>query len=116
MTDDRYVRWSAMRTQALNDPEEAERLRVAAKDLERVVSDPGWEYVHRWLATEQQKTLNYLLRQPGNDRADTYALKKAHAAGYCEAMEHAFRTPGAILGIAMQVAEAYQRAAEAAEE
>jgi hypothetical protein len=112
--EERYVRWAPLRTAALRDPEEAARLRAAAKDLQRVVSDAGWAYVHRWLATEQQKTLTYLLRSPGDDRADTYALKKAHAAGYAEGLRHAFTTPHAILAQAEQVARDQQRAAELA--
>lgn len=81
-----------------------------------MVADPGWRLVQRWLATEQQKILSYLLRAPGNDRADTYALKRAHAAGVLEGLKHAFDTPQAVLEIARQVAEQKQRDAETAEQ
>lgn len=110
------ARWAPLRIAAAKDPEEAERLRVAAKSLERLVSDPGLQMVQRWLFAEQQKTLSYLLRQPGNDRADTYALKRAHAAGVAEGLRHAIETPKAVLEIARQVAEQQQRLAELAEQ
>jgi hypothetical protein len=110
MSGDNLARWASLRGA---DPD---ALRAASKDLAQVLSGPGWQFVHRWLASQQQTTLNYLLRQPGNDRADTYALKKAHAAGYLEGLQHAYETPQAVLEIAKQVAERQQQAAEAAEE
>lgn len=81
-----------------------------------MVSGPGWQYIMRWLASHQRATLSYLLRPPGNDRADTYALKKAHAAGFLDAVEHIASTPDAIRKIAKKVELAQQLAAEAAEE
>lgn len=110
------ARWSPLRVAALKNPEEAERLRVAATSLQRLVSDPGLQMVQRWLLVEQQKALTYLLQKPGDDRADTYALKRAHASGVAEGLRHAIETPRAVLEIARQVAEQQQRDAEMAEQ
>lgn len=114
---DNLAWWATVRTEALKEPAEAERLRGAAKSLQRLVPDPGWVYVQRWLATKQREALGKILSEPPTDvRADAYALKKAYHSGFLDGLQKAFDTPEAILKIAKQVELAKQQAAEAAEE
>lgn len=87
---------------------------MGAKDLEQFLQGPGWQVVQRWLASEQQKALAYLIDRPGQDRADQYALKRAHASGVLQGLKLAYDTPRAVLEISRQVSEQQQRAAEMA--
>lgn len=117
MSEGSLAWWAPLRTQALSSTEEAERLRVASKGLERMVSDPAWLYVQRWLATKQREALGKILGEPAADaRADAYALKKAYHSGFLEGLQKAFDTPEAVREIAKQVELAKQQAAEAAGE
>jgi hypothetical protein len=93
-----------------------DELRVARKHVEALVESPGWRFIHRVLASQQQAQLKLALAQPARgESADTYALRRADTAGMLRGLQYAYDAPQAVLAIAERVMAREQQAAEAAE-
>jgi hypothetical protein len=103
--------WAQLRDQKTLAPED---LRAAHKHLTEIQDHPGLKFIQWWLAGQHRAHVDLILRQPSDDRADTYALKRAHLAGFAAGLQHAMATPNAVLHIAEQEMERQQRAAEQA--
>jgi hypothetical protein len=106
--------WGSWRVR--NNPDatgaDLDRLRIAGKHCEELVATQGWQVLQNWLAVQQVAKVNFLTAEPTSELAETYAVKRAYAAGFLKGLKHAFDTPQALIKIAEQELEWAQRASE----
>jgi hypothetical protein len=106
--------WATWRVRNRPDAggEDLDRLRIAGKHCEEMIASQGWQVLQNWLALQQQAKVELLAAEPTSELAETYAVKRAYAAGFLKGLKHAYDTPKALIRIAEQELEWAQSASE----